>query len=175
MKTLIICMTICCGYFYTSIYSQHYTTLDGDEVYLSQYQGKKMLLVNLASESQYAAVQIPQLEQLYQLYKDSLVVIGFPSNDFGNEPRSNADIRLLMQNTYNSTFPISAKIGVKDSLITLHPLYRWLQHENENGTLNVKVRKDFQKYLVDSDGKIIGVFSAKVDPLDSTIINAITQ
>ena len=69
----------------TSIYTQHFTSLNGDEIALSQYQGKKMLLVNIASESPLAAVQIPQMEQLFQQFKDSLEVIGFFSNDFNNQ------------------------------------------------------------------------------------------
>jgi glutathione peroxidase len=175
MKALIILLAVGLGSYYTSIYSQHYITLNGDQVYMSQYQGKKMLLVNMASESPYAATQIPQMEQLYQAYKDSLIVIGFPSNDFGNEPRSNNDIKLLMENTYHSTFPVSQQVGVRDSTISLHPIYQWLQHQDLNGIMNVKVKRDFQKYLIDNDGKIIGVFSAKIDPMDSIIINAITQ
>ena len=161
--------------FTTSIYTNHYTALNGNEISLSQYQNKKMLLVNMASESALAAVQIPQLEQLYQQYKDSLVVIGFPSNDFGNEPRSDSDLKLLMQNTYHTTFPVSVKIGVKDSTANTHLLYKWLQNQSENGNSSAKVRKDFQKFLIEKNGTIIGIFSAKINPLDSIITKAITQ
>jgi len=160
----------------TSIYDFHFRSLSNDSVInLSQYQGKKMLLVNMASESQYAAVQIPQLEQLYQQYKDSLVVIGFFSNDFQNEPREDNVLRLTMTNTYHATFPTSVRISVKDSSGTTDPLYTWLQHKTENGMMDVKVRRDFQKYLVEKDGTLVGVFAAKVNPTDPQIINAITQ
>ncbi|HMD01104.1 MAG TPA: hypothetical protein VKH37_13165, partial [Ferruginibacter sp.] len=150
MKILLIISMIVFGNTFTSsIYTKHFTSLTGNEIYLSQYQGKKMLLVNMASESEYAATQIPQLEQLYQQFHDSLVVIGFFSNDFGHEPRSNSDLRLLLQDTYHSTFPVSQKIGVKDSTGNTHELYTWLQRQSENGSIDSKVKRDFQKYLVD--------------------------
>ena len=160
----------------TSIYNFHFKSLSNDSmISMSQYQGKKMLLVNMASESPFAAVQIPQLEQLYQQYKDSLVVIGFFSNDFSNEPREDNVLRLLMTNTYHSTFPASVRISVKDSTGTTDALYNWLQHKSENGMMDVKVKRDFQKYLVEKDGTLVGVFSGKVNPMDPQIINAITQ
>ncbi len=158
-----------------SIYTKHFTSLDGTEINLSQFQGKKMLLVNLASESPYAAVQIPQLEQLYQQYKDSLIVLGFFSNDFSNEPREDNMLKPLMQDTYHATFPTSVRVGVKDSSGNTHPIYTWLQNQSENGMMNVKVKNDFQKYLVEKDGTLIAVFAGKLNPLDPRIINAITQ
>ena len=159
----------------TSIYNQHFIALNGDTVSLSQFQGKKMLIVNMASESSNAAEQIPQLEQLFQQYRDSLVVIGFFSNDFGNEPREDNVLKLLMINNYHATFPVSQRIGVKDSTGSTHPLYHWLQYKSENGMMDVKVSKDFQKFLVDKDGTLIGFFGSRVTPMDAKIINAITH
>jgi glutathione peroxidase len=163
------------GIYASSIYTRQYTNLEGTNVPMAQYQGKKMLLVNIASQSQYAAIQLPQLQHLYQLYKDSLVVIAFPSNDFGNEPRTNAELKLLLQNTYHIGFPVSVKTTVKDSLASVHPVYKWLQNQSENGSVNVKVKKDFQKYVVDKNGTIIGIFGSKTNPMDSAIIKTITQ
>jgi glutathione peroxidase len=142
---------------------------------MAQYQGKKILLVNIASGSEYAAVQLPQLQQLYQQYKDSLTVVAFPSNDFGKEPRTDAELKLLLQNTYHINFPVSVRTGVKDSTSGTHTVYKWLQNKNENGSTGMKVKTDFQKYLIDKDGTIMGVFAAKITPLDKAIINAITQ
>ncbi|MGG9962141.1 redoxin domain-containing protein [Ferruginibacter sp. SUN106] len=170
-----IAILISSSLFTTSIYIKQFTTLNGTQVSMAQYQGKKILLVNIASNSEYAATQIPQLEQLYQQYKDSVVVVAFPSNDFGNESRNDADLKLLLQDTYHTNFPVSIRTGVKDSTGNTHAIYHWLQNQSENGNMNVKVKKDFQKYLIDKDGTIIGVFSAKTNPLDNTIINAITQ
>jgi len=176
MKMIGTFLAVCFfGIFSSSIYNQHFTALSGNEVYLSQYEGKKLLLVNIASESEYAAVQIPQLETLYQLYKDSLVVIGFFSNDYGHEPRNNTELKLLLQDTYHTTFPASQIMGVRDSTGHTHLLYQWLQMQSQNGNSNIKVKNDFQKYLISADGNIIGIFSARINPMDSTIRNAILQ
>jgi len=163
------------GLFVSSIYTKQFTTLAGTNISLSQYQGKKMLLVNIASGSQYAALQIPQLQQLYQQYKDSLVVIAFPSNDFGKEPKNNADLKLLLQNTYHINFPVSVLTTVNDSQASTNPVYKWLQNQNENGSTGKKLTGDFQKYLIDKDGSIIGVFGATTSPTSNAVINAITQ
>jgi glutathione peroxidase len=174
MKALIVSAFISISSLFTvSIYTHHYTAVSGEEISMSQYQGKKILLVNIATEDTKAAVQIPQLEQLYQLYKDSLVVIGFPSNDFGDETRTDNEIRLLMQNTYHAVFPVSARIGVKDSTGSTHPLYSWLQHKSENGSMDIKLSKNFQKILVDKNGSVIAFFGSAVEPMASAIQNAI--
>jgi glutathione peroxidase len=176
MKTFIAIAFISISSVFTvSIYTHQYTSVRGGEVPLSQYQGKKILLVNIATESPKAATQIPQMEQLYQLYKDSLVVVGFPSNDFGNEPRTDNDIKLLMQNTYHAEFPVAILSSVKDSTGTTHSLYKWLQHKNQNGIMDVKISKDFQKILIDRDGNIIAFFSSTVEPMSSAVQNAITN
>lgn len=174
-STIIISIISILGFFNSSIYTKQFTTLSGTQVTMAQYQGKKILVVNIASESEYAPVQLPELEQLYQQYKDSLTIIGFPSNDFNKEPRTDAELKLLLQNTYHTSFPIAALTGVKDSTANTHTIYQWLQRKSENGSIDIKVKRDFQKYLIDKDGTIAGVFSASTNPLDSTIINAITQ
>lgn len=161
--------------FVSSIYTKQFTALTGTNISMAQYQGKKILLVNIASGSEYAAVQLPQLQQLYQQYKDSLTIIAFPSNDFGKEPRTDAELKLLLQNTYHITFPVSVRTGVKDSTPNTHPIYQWLQSQNENGVMGMKLKTDFEKYLIDKDGTIIAVFGANTKPLDNAIINAITQ
>lgn len=163
------------GLLATSIYTKTITTLGGTQISLAQYQGKKILMVNIASASEYAAVQIPQLQQLYQQYKDSLVVIAFASNDFGKEPKSNTDLKLLLQNTYHIKFPVSVLSTVKDGLATTHPVYKWLQNQNENGSTSKKLAGDFVKYLIDKDGSIIGVFGPSVKPMSAAIVTAITQ
>jgi glutathione peroxidase len=174
LKTIFL-LAIGGGIYTSSIYTRQYTNLQGTNISMAQYQGKKMLLVNIASQSEYAAVQLPQLQQLYNQYEDSLIVVAFPSNDFGNEPRTDAELKLLMQNTYHIGFPVSVKTTVKDSLASVHPVYKWLQDQTENGSINVKVKKDFQKYVVDKNGTIIGIFSSKTNPMDSAIIKTITQ
>jgi glutathione peroxidase len=142
---------------------------------MALHQGKKILIVNIASGSEYAAVQLPQLQQLHQLYKDSLSIVAFPSNDFGHEPLTDAELKLLLQETYQTSFDVSIKSGVKDSTATTHAVYQWLQRPNENGAMAIKVKNDFQKYLIDKTGSIIGVFGPKTKPLDAALIAAITQ
>lgn len=174
MKILILSALICtAGLFTTSIYTFQYNDVAGNTISMGQYQGKRILLVNIATESPEAAVQIPQLEQLYQLHKDSLVVIAFPSTDFGNEPRTSEDIRLLMQRTYQATFPVATLTGVKDSTGATHPLYSWLQHKSANGTMDIRISKDFQKILVDKQGRVVGFFGSKMLPLSSAIDQAL--
>ncbi len=175
MKLLATLLLITGGFLPSSIYTKQFTNLEGTNISLAQYQGKRILLVNVASQSEYAAEQLPQLEQLYQQHKDSLVVIAFSSNDFGNEPRTDAEIKLLMQYSYDVHFPVSVKCTVNDGVANTHPVYVWLQNQNENGSLGVKVQKDFQKYVIDKDGTLIGVFGAKTKPMDSAIIKTITQ
>lgn len=176
MKTFIaITLVALGGLFANSIYSKKFTTLGGTEVAMNLYQGKKILLVNIATGSNYAATQLPQLQQLYQLYKDSLVIVAFPSNDFGNEPRNNEDIKALLKYTYRVTFPVSVLSGVKSNTATTHPVYKWLQNQGENGATGSKVKKDFQKYLIDKTGEIMGIFSADITPMDNIIRDAINQ
>jgi glutathione peroxidase len=176
MKALITIAAISIGsLFISSIYTKQFTTLGGTPISMAQYQGKKILLVNIASSSEYAAVQLPQLQQLYQQYKDSVVVLAFPSNDFGKETRTDADLKQLLQNTYHISFPVSVRTGVKDSTAGTHEVYKWLQNQSENGTMSMKVKTDFVKYLVNKDGTIMGVFGAKTKPMDDAVINAIKQ
>jgi glutathione peroxidase len=175
MKSLLtIAVISITGLFASSIYTKKLTTLDGTEIALHQYQGKKILLVNIASNSPYAATQLPQLQQLYQKYKDSLVVIAFPCNDFGSEPRSNEDIKSLLKHTYKISFPVSVRTGVKDSS-TIHPVYKWLLTKAENGEMNSKVKKDFQKYLISKTGVIMGLFSGDTQPMDKVVTDAVEQ
>lgn len=138
---------------------------------LSDYQGKKILFVNIASLSEYAS-QCKDLEQLAKQFKDSgLVVIACPTNDFGGEPGRNESIKKTFTSRYGISFPISGRISVtKDDI---HPLYGWLTRKDENGTMNIRIRGDFQKILISGEGKIIGSFSASVSPMDEVMLRTI--
>jgi glutathione peroxidase len=164
-----------CSVLATSIYTKKFTTLSGTEVAVSQYQGKKILLVNIASNSPYAITQLPQLQQLYQTYKDSLVVVAFPSNNFGNEPKTNEQLRLLLKHSYKIKFPVSIIANVKDSIANPHPVYKWLHNKPENGITNISIKQDFQKILLDKSGIIIGIFSASTKPMDKVLTDAVKQ
>ncbi|MBS1509564.1 MAG: hypothetical protein JST86_01890 [Bacteroidetes bacterium] len=170
-----VTMTSFTMHYTSSIYTKQFTTLTGTQKPIAAYQGKKILIVNIASASELAPVQLTQLEQLYQQYKDSLEIVAFPSNDFGNEPMSNADLQQLLQNTYHISFPVSIVSGVKDSTASTHSIYQWLQRESENGSMSPQVKGDFQKFFIDKSGNLTGVFSGRINPSDSSIINIITQ
>ncbi len=160
------------SFFLTSIYSMQFTDVDGNQVNMSSYQNKKILLVNIASGSPKAA-QLAGLQQLHQQYGDSVTIIAFPSNSFGNESRTNAEIRQFCQSNYGVSFRIASKNSVSGA--DAQPLFHWLRYASENGVLDGVTGRDFQKYLIGRDGKIIGIFNASVLPMDSTVIDAIME
>ena len=155
----------------TSIYNLQYTDIDGNTKNFSELQGRKILIVNIATGSDKTG-QLAELQQLYQQYHDSLEILGIPSNSFGSESESNNDIKQFCRSTYGITFRLGAKGEVKGS--NMLPVYNWLTHQAENGLMNTTVAGDFQKYLIDKNGQLIGVYKPEVSPLDSTITNAIT-
>ena len=156
----------------TSIYSFQITDINNNTINFNDFQGKKLLLVNIATGSTRVS-QLSQLEQLNQKYGDSLVIIAFPSNSFGHESRTNSEIKQFCQSQYGITFRLIGKTSVNGGPI--HPVYNWLTHQSENGTFNNVVYDDFQKFLIDKNGSLIGVFNSKVLPTDPLIINAITN
>lgn len=150
-----------------SIYEFSLNSIDGKPVSLSQFKGKKMLLVNVASQCGYTP-QYKDLEALHKKYKDKLVVIGFPANNFGSqEPGSNAEIAGYCQKNYGVTFLMMEKISVKGA--DMHPLYKWLSTKEENGVCNDAPGWNFCKYLIDENGKVIQFFKSGVNPLSEEI------
>lgn len=156
---------------YTSIYSLSFTDTDGSTVNMSSFQNKKILIVNIATNSPRVG-QLTGLQQLKQQYGDSLVIIAFPSNSFGNETRSDAEIKQYCQQNYNVNFFIASKNSVSGPYV--QPVYNWLKHTEENGVMDVEIMSDFQKILINNDGNIIGVFAPGVSPTDTSIVSAIT-
>jgi glutathione peroxidase len=154
-----------------SFYDLKIKDIDGKEIDFSSFKGKKVMCVNVASfcgnTPEYA-----NLEKLHQKYKDKLVVIGFPCNQFGaQEPGTPADIKTFCSTKYNITFPLTEKIDVKGS--NQNDVYAWLTKKALNTKEDSEVRWNFQKYLVDEHGNLIGHYAPKMDPMDSTIISAI--
>lgn len=153
-----------------SIYTISVSDVNGNTLNLSTFAGKKILLVNTSSNSPHVA-QYAKLEQLYQLHRDSLVIIAFPSNSFGNEPGNDSTIKSFVLNTYHINFYLASKssvIGADKSA-----LYNWLAEKDLNGMMRGLPRGDFHKFLIDGEGKLIGRFTELVDPLDSELQNAI--
>lgn len=151
----------------TSVYDFKMKTLDGEEISLSKFKGKKMLIVNVASECGYTP-QYKNLQALHEKYHDKLTVIGFPANNFGaQEPGSSSEIKSFCTKNYGVTFQMMEKISVKGS--DMHPLYVWLSTKAENGVCNDAPNWNFCKYLIDEKGNIIKFFPSKVDPLSKEI------
>lgn len=151
-----------------TVYSFKMPSIDGGEINFSDYKGKKILIVNTASECGYTP-QYEGLEKLYEGHKEHLVVIGVPSNDFGQqEPGSNEEINKFCKSRFGVTFPLTAKtavIGEKQD-----PLFRWLTTKTENGVLDAEVKWNFTKFLLDENGKLLASFPSKTDPMSEEIL-----
>lgn len=156
----------------TSIYTFTVKSIDNVNINLSNFSGKKILIVNTASNSQHVN-QYAGLDSLYQLYHDSLVIIAFPSNSFGNEPNNNNQIKNFVNSTYNIHYLLAKKTVVQGN--TIHPLFRWLALPSENGMMRGKVNTDFYKFLINSSGTLIGTFNGTVQPMSPTIRDLIEQ
>lgn len=143
-----------------SFYDFVVTDIHGNEYDLAQLQGKKVLIVNTASKCGFTP-QYEDLEKLYRDYSDKgLVILGFPSNDFaGQEPGNNEEIATFCSTKFDVTFPLMSKIVIKGE--NKHPLYQWLTQASENGVEDSKVLWNFQKYMIDEHGMLVG----HVDPL----------
>lgn len=149
----------------TTVYDFKVKTIDGTELPLSQYQGKTLLIVNVASQCGFTP-QYAELEDLYRQYKDQgLEILAFPCNQFGaQEPGDAEEIKKFCSLTYNVTFPLFAKIEVNGS--NEEPLYQFLKEE-QPGILNTKMIKwNFTKFLVDKTGKPVARFAPNDKPKD---------
>jgi len=153
-----------------SFYDFKVKTLSGEEFDLSDLKGKKVLVVNTASKCGLTP-QYKDLEALYNKYKDrNFVVIGFPANNFMNqEPGTNEEIAEFCEANYGVSFPMMEKISVKGD--DQHPLYTWLTTEKLNGKMDSEVKWNFQKYMIDEKGNLVGVIPPKEKPDSEKIIN----
>ncbi|MBC5772455.1 glutathione peroxidase [Pontibacter sp. KCTC 32443] len=151
-------------------YNFKLTSLDGQEVDFSKYKGKKVLLVNTASECGYTP-QYADLEQLHDTYGEKVVILGFPANNFGGqEPGSNEEIAAFCQKNYGVSFQMFEKISVKGE--DQHPLYTWL---SQNAPNQEEPNWNFCKYLVNEQGEVVAFFPSKVKPMSEEIVMAIQQ
>lgn len=139
------------------------------EVYMSQFKGKKVLLVNTASDCGYTP-QLRELQQLQNLYKNKLVVIGFPSNDFKEqEEGTDKEIETFCKVNYGVDFLLAKKIGVIKNAHQ-HDVFKWLTNSNKNGWNEQEPKWNFTKYLVNEQGILTHFFSSAVSPLSQNII-----
>ena len=148
--------------------------ISGEDFRLSQLKGKKVLVVNTASECGLTP-QYEGLQELYETYGgDDFTIIGFPANNFAEqEPGSNEEIAAFCQKNYGVSFPMMSKISVKGD--DQHPLYQWLTSQSANGLEDSEVGWNFQKYMIDEKGQLVGHFVPQTEPdaeeLVSWIIN----
>jgi glutathione peroxidase len=143
-------------------------TLEGDTFDFSTLKGKKVMIVNTASKCGFTP-QYKDLEELYKNYSEELVIIGFPANNFMHqEPGSAKDIREFCSRNYGVTFPMMEKISVKGK--DMHPLYKWLTSKKLNGVMDSAVKWNFQKYLIDENGKLVDVIYSKEKPGSDKVI-----
>jgi len=150
-----------------SIYDFKVEALDGSTIDFSAYIGKKILIVNTASKCGYTP-QYKELEDLYEKYKNKLVIVGFPANNFGaQEPGTNTEIKEFCQKNYGVSFPMAAKVSVKGD--DTAPIYQWLCNKNQNGVLDAEIKWNFGKFLLDEKGKLLNYFPSKVTPLSEEI------
>ncbi|HUH29358.1 glutathione peroxidase [Gelidibacter sp.] len=151
-----------------SIHKFKVESLSGGEIDFSNFKGKKILIVNTASKCGYTP-QYEGLENLYNEHKDNLVIVGFPANNFGaQEPGSNDEISTFCEQNYGVTFPMAAKVSVKGQ--DMAPIFAWLTSKSENGVMDVDVKWNFTKFLLDENGQLITFFESKIKPQDGEIL-----
>jgi glutathione peroxidase len=152
----------------SSIYDFKVEGLEGGSIDLSQYKGKKIMIVNTASKCGNTP-QYAELEQLYEKYKDKLVIIGFPANNFGQqEPGSNSEIKEFCTKNYGVSFPMAAKVSVKGDDIA--PIYKYLTDEAKKLGFEDPVKWNFTKFLLDENGKLITVIHNKTKPMSEDVL-----
>lgn len=152
----------------SSIYQFTVRGITGEEINFADYRGKKLLLVNVASECGYTP-QYQQLQELYEVFRDKLEIVAFPCNDFGGqEPGAEEDIAQFCTRRYGVEFPLTAKINILGA--TAHPVYRWLKDGRANGVMDTQVMWNFTKYLLDEEGRLVDCLPAAVSPFDDRVL-----
>jgi glutathione peroxidase len=150
-----------------SIHQFKVESVDGKTIDFADFAGKTILVVNVASECGYTQ-QYAQLQELHKNLGDRLAVVGFPCNDFGaQEPGSESEIRAFCTGRFGVTFPLAAKIQILGD--NPHPLYRWLTQKSLNGVLDSVVSWNFQKYLLDPQGRLLAAFPPSADPVQIVV------
>lgn len=184
MKTLLLALIISVTVGSPSIYDFKVAGLDGNEIDFSAYKGKKIMIVNTASKCGNTP-QYADLEKLYEKYKDKLVVIGFPANNFGEqEPGTNTEIKEFCKKNYGVTFPMAEKVSVRGD--DIHPLFKYLVDQSKEIAknapaetskdivwkrfLNDPVIWNFTKFLVDEKGNLVAVFHNKQSPMSEEVL-----
>ncbi len=156
-----------------SIYDFKMKDINGVEVDFSQFKGKKLLIVNVASKCGYTR-QYEDLQKLHEEHGDQVTIIGFPANNFGGqEPGTNEEIKEFCSSKFGVTFQMMDKVSVKGA--DKHPLYRWLSDKDMNGWNEKEPTWNFCKYLIDEKGELVKFFASSVKPMDKEILQLIAE
>lgn len=154
-----------------SFYDLTINSIDGKEMHMSDFKGKYVLCVNVASKCGYTP-QYEDLEKLYEQYQGKLVIVGFPCNQFlGQEPGTSEEIVSFCQKNFGVTFPLTEKIDVKGK--NQHGVYQWLTQKSLNGVADGNVKWNFHKFLVSPEGEWLAEFPSGVKPLDTELTSLI--
>ncbi|MCS6823490.1 MAG: glutathione peroxidase [Cytophagaceae bacterium] len=157
----------------SAFYDFKIRSLEGNIIDFSVYKGKKVLIVNTASECGFTP-QYQELQKLHEQYGDKVAVLGFPCNDFGaQEPGSNQDIQQFCKKNYGVTFQMFEKISIKQP--NTHPLYQWLSDKSRNGWNSELPGWNFCKYLISENGELLEYYGSAVSPMGKKIIEAINK
>lgn len=154
------------------IYDYSFTDTDGNEVSISSFAGKKILIVNASLDSSNVN-QYANLEQLQLAYPDSLVVIAFPSSSFINDTSTDVTIKNFIDSTYGRHYVLASKTDITGN--NQNPIFGWLTTDSLNRFMDVRITSDFFKFLLNTNGDLIGVFNPEVPATDSSIIKAIER
>jgi glutathione peroxidase len=165
---------ICAMMFITSapstVYNFKLKTIDGKDFSLAKYKGKKLLIVNTASKCGFTP-QYAELQKLADQYKDKVVVVGFPANNFGGqEPGTNSEVKEFCQKNFGVTFPLSSKVSVKGD--DIDPLFKYLTAE-PNPDFTGEIKWNFEKFLIDENGKLIHRYRSTTKPLSDELTKAL--
>ncbi|WP_375419365.1 glutathione peroxidase [uncultured Hymenobacter sp.] len=156
-----------------TVYDFTVKSIDGKDMKLSQFKGKKLLIVNTASECGFTP-QYKELEQLYKAHGDKVTVLGFPANNFGGqEPGTEQQIAAFCEKNYGVTFPLFSKISVKGD--DADPLYKFLADKSRNGGISEAPSWNFCKYLVDEQGHVVKFYPSKVTPMSPELLADISK
>ena len=166
MKTLLFIIAFMFAASPNSVYDFKLKSIEGKSFSLAQYKGKKVLIVNTASKCGFTP-QYAELQKLADLYKDKLVIVGFPANNFGGqEPGANSEIKTFCEKRYGVTFPLSEKVSVKGD--DIDPLFKYLT-EAPNPDFTGEIKWNFEKFLVDENGRLIHRFRSQTTPMSPEI------
>ena len=156
-----------------SIYDLTINDISGNLIDLNEFKGMHILFVNVASECGFTS-QYAGLEELHQQYKNDLIVIGLPCNQFGGqEPGGEKEIQQFCTKNFGVSFLMTEKIDVKGKM--KHPIYNWLTNKNVNGKSSSSVKWNFQKYIVDGKGDFVNYFFSTTKPMSPKITSILKQ